>query len=81
MLKPRFHSRYQLLLCHVLLLQGRHDIFIHGVLGDDVMNGHHIGLPLTPEARLGLLLPLQRPCQPKPDQDVPALLDVEAVTR
>ena len=39
-----------------------------------------MGLSLPPKPGIGLLIQLQRPGQPKPDQDVSALLDVQAMS-
>lgn len=44
------------------------------------MNGHHMGLSLPPKTSIGLLIQFQRPGQPEPDQDVSALLDVQAMS-
>lgn len=44
------------------------------------MDRHHLFLPLPPEAGICLLIHFQRPHQRKPDQDMTASLNIEAVS-
>ena len=52
----------------------------YGVLGDDMVDGDHIGLALPPKSGIRLLVQFQAPRQSKPDQDVSALLDIQSMS-
>ena len=69
----------QVLLGDVLPFQGGEDLFVNGILRYDVVNGYDLSLALAPEAGIGLLIQFKTPDQGKPDQDMAALLDVQAV--
>ena len=59
-------------------MKGGHDPLINGVLRDNVMDDHScVFLPLPPEPGVGLLVKLQRPGQPEPDQGGTAGLQVQ----
>ena len=77
--ETRLYRRNQLLLGYVLARKRRQHIFIHCVLRHDMVNGYSLLLPLPPEPRVCLLIKLKAPGQSKPNQDVSALLNVQAV--
>ena len=51
-----------------------------GALENNVEYSAHLSLTGTIEALIRLLIELQAPCQPKPDEDMPTVLEIESVT-
>ena len=79
-LQPRLYCGDQFFLRHILGCQRRQNIFVYRIFCNDMMDRDGILLPLPPEPSIRLLIQFQTPRQSKPDQDVPALLDIQAVS-
>ena len=79
-MQPCPHGHDQPLLCQILPLQRRQHILINRVFRDDMVDGDDFLLSLPPQSGVRLLVELEASCQPEPDQDVSARLDVKAVS-
>ena len=60
-MNPGLHSIQEGILPGRLVLEGTHDLFVHGALGDEMVDHHSLFLSLPPETGVGLLVQFQRP--------------------
>ena len=70
----------QFFLRYILIGESSKYILVHSVFGYDVVDRDSVLLSLPPQSSVGLLIQLQAPCQPKPDHDVTAGLNIESVS-